>query len=125
MKTPKDVLDIFFQLLDSDYTVFRNSYPDGYSADKFIVINTLGTPRDSVQTVEVNVNCYAKDFQGGVMDEAGITDMAADATDDLHGFHWLEGSKVFIEFQSMVPLREPDMQMHFMNARFQLTFLNN
>lgn len=123
MKTPKDVLDIFFSKIDSTHTVFRNSYPDGFSADKFIVINTLGTPKDSIQTVEVNVNCYAKDFTGGIMDEVGITTMAAGVITNLHGYHWHEGSKVHIEFQSMAPVREEGR--HYMNARFQLIFLNN
>ncbi len=125
MKTPRDVLDIFFTELNSTHTVFRGGYPDGFTADKFIVINTLGVPKDSIQEVEVNVNCYAKDFTGGIMDEVGITDMAADAIDDLHGYHWKEGSRVFIEFQSMAPLREESMGMHYMNARFKLTYLNN
>lgn len=125
MKAEKDVLDIVFTRITAAVPKFRRSYPDNYIAQKFIVINTLGVPRDAIQVVEVNVNCYAKDFDSGITDESTLATMLSDVIDDLHGYHWHGNTKVYIGYQSMVVLREQSIKMHYVNARFQLTFLNN
>lgn len=151
MKTKTDVVNVFFKLLTGTGTGFRHSYPDGYSADSFTVINTLPVPHDSIQEVQVNVNCYKKDMFPGVPDELAINSMAVEAISRLHGFKWHKENeqvvdylgavivdynddpvmvqtvcdKVHIQFETMDLLREQEIGMHFMNLRFTLIYLNN
>lgn len=131
MKTVSDVLDIVHPKLAG--TVFKHSYPDGHTQDEFTVINTVGVPADSIQTVQVNVNTYVKDHGRGIPNLKRMNQMAQAAITALKGFHdhttgevgQQVTDRVYIAFSNMAVLREEDMGMHFMNLRFKLTFLNN
>ncbi len=125
MKQANDVLDMFFAKVNAipSTTVFRHSYPDGYTADSFIVINTLSVPADSIQIVDVNVNCYQKNFQNGIPDLVAMGTTADSVITAVHDYHTFNSDKVYIGFQFMNIIREEGM--HYANLRFQLIFLNN
>ncbi len=123
MKQVKDVLDMFYNKVSPVGTTFLHSYPDGYSADSFIVINTLSVPADSIQTVDVNVNCYHQNYQGSIPDIVALADTADDVITAVHGYHTFDSDKVYIGFEFMNIIREEGM--HYANLRFQLIFLNN
>ena len=127
MKTVQDVYNIFFELLKGSTPVFRQSYPDTQPPDEFYVINTLGVPADPIQTIEVNVNCYAKDanINSGIPDLVKLDTMTKNVIDKLHGFQVYTCNEVHIAFQRMIILREPNLNMHYNNLRFQLIYLNN
>lgn len=132
MKTKTDVVTTIFNLIKTQGTVFRNSYPDGYSQE-CIVVNTLPVMHDPLQDVVVNVNIYKNDFQGGIPNEGAMVTASVSIIDILHGFHTRvfdkNGStyvdKIHIQYESMDIIREESMNMHFMNCRFMLKFLNN
>lgn len=131
MKTVSDVLDIVFPKLSG--TVFKHSYPDNHSQDEFTVINTVDVPADSIQTVQLNVNCYVKDHGRGIPNLVRLNQVAQAAIGSMQGFHdhttgtgtTATTDRVYIGFANMAVLREEDMGMHFTNLRFELTFLNN
>jgi len=126
MKQVNDVLDMFFAKVSgklSGVPVFRHSYPDGYTADDFVVINVLSVPADSIQVVDVNVNCYEKSYPGSIPNLLAMGSTAADVIDELHGFHTFTTDRVHIGFQFMNIIREEGW--HYANLRFQLIFLNN
>ena len=125
MKTQKTVLDAIHTLIPATVgDVFKYTTPDDYKSDKFTVVNTLGVPADPVQTVIVNVNCYAKDLNPGrgIPDLQTIDTMALAVIGQLHDYN----NDVFdIEFEMMNVIREQALQMHFVNLRFRLIFINN
>ncbi len=125
MKTQKYVLDAIYALLPATIgDVFLYTTRDGYTADKFTVVNTLGIPVDPIQTVVINVNCYAKDLNPskGIPDLSTLDDMALAVINELHDYN----NDVFdIEYEMMNVIREEALQMHFINLRFRLIFLNN
>lgn len=125
MKQINDVLDMVFALIHTGRTVFLHSYPDGLQADEFIVVNALSVPADSIQTVDVNVNCYQKSFQRNIPDLKSMGATADAIIALVHGYHTFNTDHVHIAFQFMNVLRDDTMGMHYANLRFQLIFLNN
>ena len=123
MITLKDSLDLVYTLL-SENMVYKQSFPDDISDDRFIVINTLGVPKDSIQIVEVNVNCYAKDanIQRGIPDLTTLNSMVGDVLSDIEDYH---ESGVSIDLQMTNIFREESLNCHYINMRFQLMYLTN
>jgi len=125
MKTQKYVLDAIHTLIPAGVgDVYKYTTPDDYASDKFTVINTLGVPADPIQTVIVNVNCYAIDLNPikGIPDLPTLDTMALAVINALHNFN----NDVFdIEFEMMNILREEILKAHFINLRFRLIFINN
>lgn len=125
MKTQKHILDAVYSLLPGSVgDVFKFTTPDDYESDKFTVINTLGVPVDPIQTVAVNVNCYAKDVSPskGIPDLSTLDTMTLAVIGNLHNFN---NGYFDIEYEFMNVMREQSLQMHFANLRFKLIFLNN
>ena len=125
MKQVDDVLRMFYDKVKGIpiTTVFMYNYPDGYRGDDFVVINALSVPADSIQTVDVNVNCYEKSYANSIPNLKAMTDTSEDVITALHGFHTVGTDKVYIGFQFMNIIREEGW--HYANLRFQLIFLNN
>ncbi len=123
MITINQVMDIIFPKLSG--VKFRQSYPDTHSGDEFTVINTLGVPRDSIQTIDVNVNCYKKDFPSGIPNLVRLDAMTHAAITALSGDWWHIRNKVHIEFMTSNIFREKELGMHYINLRFKVTYLNN
>lgn len=129
MKTPQNVIDAFYALVPVTPATgfvrwYKYSYPDDIADACFGIINTLGVPADSIQEVEVNVNCYAKDLsiQKGIPDLSKLNEMAGKVITELHDYN----NDVFdIEYQTGAILREKDLNCHFFNLRFKLIFINN
>ena len=125
MKTQKYVLDAIYSLIPADVgDVYKFTTPDNYKSSKFTVINTLGVPADSVQTVIVNVNCYASDLNltKGIPDLLTLDTMAHSVINVLHDYN----NDVFdIEYELMNIFREQALQAHYANLRFRLIFINN
>jgi hypothetical protein len=123
MITVKDSLDLVYTLL-SENTVYKQSFPDDADDDKFIVINTLGVPKDSIQVVEVNVNCYAKDAsqEKGIPDLTTLNTMVGDVLSDIEDYH-KDGVNFNLQMTNI--FREKDINCHYINMRFQLTYLTN
>ncbi len=125
MKTQKYVLDFIHTLIPANVgDVYKYTTPDNYSAAKFTVVNTLGVPADPIQTVIVNVNCYANDLNviKGIPDLTTIDTMALAVINALHNYN---NGIMDIEFEMMNIFREQALQMHFVNLRFRLIFINN
>jgi len=118
-----DTVDLISSLLTVTPR-FKHSYPDTYEGDKFYVINSLGVPKDSIQTVEININCYAKDanIQMGIPDLSTLDTMVNSVISDLNEYHF---NGVFVELQMTNLFREEKINSHYINMRFQLTYLSN
>ena len=129
MKTPQDVINAFYTLLPMEPKTgfdrwYKYSYPNGIDKQYFGVINTLGVPADSIQTVEVNVNIYAKDLdtQRNIPDLSALSDIASDVIAETHNYN----NDLFdIEYTVGNIIREPELNSHFFNLRFKLIFINN
>ncbi len=125
MKTQKYILDAIYPLIPATVgEVYKYSTPDDHSSEKFTVINTLTVPADPIQTVQVNINCYAKDLNTtrGIPDLVTLDEMVHAVINALHDYN----NDVFdLEFQFMGIIREQALKMHFANLRFRLIFLNN
>lgn len=118
-------MDAIYALLPSDIgDVYKFSTPDNHRADKFTVINTLGVPADPIQTVIINVNCYTNDLNKfkGIPDLSTLDTMALSTINILHDYN---NDEFDIEFELMNIIREENINMHFINLRFRLIFLNN
>ena len=125
MKTQKHVMDAIYALLPASIgDVYKFSTPDNYIADKFTVINTLGLPADPIQTVIINVNCYAKDLNPtkGIPDLSTLDTMTLAVINELHDYN---NDEFDVEFELMNIIREQNLKMHFVNLRFRLIFINN
>ena len=122
MKTVVEVQDIFYSQLPTLRPLFKGQYPDDYDAESFAVINTLGVPWDPIQTVEVNVNCYAKDIQKGLPNYTKLIEMFNYAINQLHNYN---NDAVDIEYRNGDIIREEQRQWHYYNLRFRLIFINN
>lgn len=132
MKTIADVLDSVWGLLSAPtpgtgktFTRFyRWSYPDDCQDSYFGVINALSVPTDPIQTVDVNVNVYAKDInvQRGIPDLTALNAMATSVISDMHH----KNNDVYdISYQFMNVIREEVLNAHLFNLRFKLIFINN
>lgn len=132
MKTIADVLDSVWGLLNTPnpgtgktFTRFyRWSYPDDCQDSYFGVINALSVPTDPIQTVDVNVNLYAKDInvQRGIPDLTALNAMATSVISDMHH----KNNDVYdISYQFMNVIREEVLNAHLFNLRFKLIFINN
>jgi hypothetical protein len=123
MKTVKNVVDAVYALLPVTVTpLYKYSTPDDYTAASFYVVNALTIPKDPIQTVEFNVNCYAVDLHKGVPDVTTLATMADLVINALHDYN----NDVFdIEYSFMNMIRVPEIQSHYFNLRFQLVFISN
>jgi hypothetical protein len=122
MITATDAVNMIYTLL-SVRPLFKHFHPDGYDGN-FTVINTLGVPKDPIQIVEVNVNCYAKDLdkQRGIPDLKTLNDMTGSVITDIHNYSY---NGISIEFSMSNIFREESINCHFMNLRFQLLYTSN
>lgn len=122
MKTFIDVENAIYLKMTDVRPLFKGTYPDNYNAAAFTVINTLGVPADPIQTVEVNVNSYAKDLQIGIPDKSTLVTMANTVIGHLHNWN----NDIFdIEYTFGNIIREQESNRHYFNARFKLIFINN
>ncbi len=123
MITPTQCLDLVYTLMDAR-PLYKHSFPDNTDQDSFTVINSLGVPADPIQTVEVNVNCYAKDADKtrGIPDLTTLNTMVASALSDLQGYHY---NGIYIGLTMSNIFREEGINMHYMNLRFQVKYLSN
>ena len=122
MKLETDVLNSVYLLLTDVRPLFKYRYPDTNTETSFAVINTLGVPKDSVQTVEVNVNCYALDVQDGVPSFTALTTMVNKVLAKLHNFN---NDTFDVEYLGGQIFREKEYKWHYFNLRFQLIYINN
>lgn len=104
--------------------LFKFKFPDGYDEDSFIVVNTLGVPMDPIQTVEVNVNCYAKDLdtQKGVPDLTTLNTMTNEIITELNEYKY---NGLYIRLLMTNILREQELSSHYINIRFQVLYTSN
>jgi hypothetical protein len=121
MKTQFDVVDRVYLRLTLR-PLFKHNYPDDYNEDKFAVINCLEVPTDSIQTVEVNVNCYARDIQKGIPDHTELVTMFNYVIGRLNHFN---DDVVDIEYTGGQIFREESRLWHYYNMRFKLIFISN
>lgn len=132
MKTIQDVLDSVWELLSAPdpgagktfARFYRWSYPDDCNDSYFGVINALSVPTDPIQSVDVNVNVYAKDIniQRGIPDLSALNAMAGAVISELHH----QNNDVYdISYQFMNVIREEALNAHMFNLRFKLIFINN
>lgn len=125
MKTQKYVLDAIYPLIPATVgDVHKYKTPDDYTSNKFTVLNTLTVPADPIQTIQVNINCYAKDLNinRGIADMSTLDTMILAVVNALHNYN---NDSFDIEFQFMNIIREETLKMHYANLRFRLIFLNN
>jgi hypothetical protein len=125
-KTVKNIIDSVWGAL-SQRPCYKHSYPDNVTDTQFAVVNTLGMPIDPIQTVEVNVNIYAKDInpQAGVPNLTLLDSLTASAIADVSGYHGTGNNIIHLSLVTSILLRETDLQMHLTNNRFQAIYLNN
>ena len=123
MKRIDSVINAVYSILPTTVTpLFKYNTKDGYTAPSFYVINCLQLPKDPIQTVEFNVNCYAADVHKGVPDVSTLATMADLVINALHDYN----NDVFdIEYSFMNMIRVPEIQSHYFNLRFQLVFISN
>ncbi len=132
MKTINDVLDSVWGLLNKPdpgtgktfVRFYRWSYPDDCADAYFGVINALSVGADPIQSVDVNVNVYAKDINvsRGIPDLNALNAMAATVISDMHH----KNNDVYdISYQFMNVIREEVLNAHMFNLRFRLIFINN
>jgi hypothetical protein len=125
-KTVKNIIDSVWGAL-TQRPCYKHSMPDTVTGDEFAVVNTLGMPIDPIQTVEVNVNVYVKDInpQQGIPNLTRLDALTASAIAQVSGYHGTGDNIIHISLQASILLREPELQMHLMNNRFQAIYLNN
>jgi hypothetical protein len=123
MITPLDCINLVYTLL-SARPLHKHAYPDSYDAEFFTVINTLGVPADPIQTVELNVNSYAKDLdlQRGIPDLTKLNTMVTAAINELHDYHY---NGIDIELTMSNILREESINCHYINLRFKIIYTSN
>jgi len=125
MITEKQVLDIFYSLLkDSVSNLYKDAPADDIKQSAYTVINTLGVPADSIQTVTVNVNCYTLDLDKakGIPDRSTLDETSLTVINTVHN---ILTDFYSIEYVFGKVLREPALAMHYANNRFIIRFLNN
>ena len=125
-KTVKDILDAVYDALPIR-PCYKHSFPDVVTDDSFVVVNTLGVPEDPIQSVEVNINIYAKDIniQQGIPDLTLLDTLTASAINNVVGYHGTGEEALYINFVTGMVIREPELQMHFQNNRFRARYLGN
>ena len=125
-KTVKNILDAVYKALPIR-PCYKHSLPDVVTGDRFAVVNTLGVPEDPIQTVEINVNIYAKDIniQQGIPDITTLDTLSASAINNVVGYHGTGTDIMYINFVTGIIIREPELNMHLQNNRFRARYLNN
>lgn len=131
MKTVNSVIDGVYSLLTTPDIgegktfahFYKWSYPDGGEDAYFGVVNTLAVPSDSIQTVDFNVNVYAKDLSHrGIPDLNTLNTMGASVINDLHH---INNDFYDIRYDFMQVIRVEELGAHMYNMRFKLLFINN